>query len=170
MCRRSDPPPRLRQLNAGLAYTMASFWPLNGAIQPGVQRCRGGGCCRVATQPPQEPLVLTRVYAPATDQSPPAIAATESRPCINHGQPQAFKRRNSAGEQLCGGRECCQVATQPPQEPLVLARVYAPATDRSPPAIAATESRPCINHGQPQAFKRRISAAVQRCGGRGCVE
>ena len=33
------PPPRLRQLNAGLAYTMASPGPLTGAIQPGCSAC-----------------------------------------------------------------------------------------------------------------------------------
>ena len=130
--------------------------------------CRGRGCCREATQPPQAPLVLTRGYASITDGTPPAIAATESRPCINHGQPQAFKRRDSAEAQLCGGRGCCREATQPPQAPLVLTRGYASITDGTPPAIAATESRPCINHGQPQAFKRRDSAEAQLCGGRGC--
>ena len=49
------------------------------------------GAWRLQSYPaPTGTLVLTRVYAPATDQSPPAIAATESMPCIHHFQPQAF--------------------------------------------------------------------------------
>ena len=142
---------------------MTSLRPLNGAIQPGAA-VRGAWMLQNGYPAPTVTLVLTQVYALATDQSPSVIAATECRPCIHHGQPQAFKRRNSAGVQRCGGRGCAERLPSPTGT-RVLNRDYAPATDQSPPAIAANESRPCTHHDQPQAFKRRNSAGCSSAGG-----
>ena len=73
---------------------MASIRALRGKIHPG--RSYGMRESRsVATQPPQDPLLASGVHAPAAGHTRLAIAATESRPTMHHGQHQSLTRKNA---------------------------------------------------------------------------
>ena len=76
---------------------MASIRALRGKIHPGLQLCGGvdDASGSVATQPPRLPCLDSGVYAPITGQTRLAIAATECRPIIHHGQHQSLTRQNS---------------------------------------------------------------------------
>jgi hypothetical protein len=106
-------PRRPRQPKVGLAYIMPS---IRASRDRFTRRCSCATEWLLRPAPTGPPPISDRSGL-AADQMPPAVAATQSRPCKHHAQHKGLTRRNSRGGWAARRSGCYAVAAQPLQDP-----------------------------------------------------
>ena len=102
---------------------------------------------------------------PAAGQTRLAIATTESRPIIHHGQTQSHTRQNVHELQLCGGVMLLS-SYLAPTGPLALPRGVTRRPQVRPPwQLRQLKSGPAYTMASPRAFRGKIQSGCSCAGG-----